>query len=221
MQARIKQQLARVDELSLRERVILFVGILVALFVAWDVVLMSPTTLHEKSVQQRIDNLHSQIATLNQSISQLVASRSSNPNAELRVKLETVQADSARLDAQLSSATAGLVPPNRMANLLEQVLARQRGLRLVSVENEPPQPLLKVADGTGTEAVESGSLYEHGLQIVFQGNYADIMAYLQALEHLKWRFYWDALDLQVKKYPISQVTIRVHTLSLHKGYIGV
>ena len=221
MQARIKQQLARVDELSLRERVILFVGILVALFVAWDVVLMSPTTLHEKSVQQRIDNLHSQIATLNQSISQLVASRSSNPNAELRVKLETVQADSARLDAQLSSATAGLVPPNQMVNLLEQVLARQHGLRLVSVENEPPQPLLKITDGTGAQTAESGSLYEHGLQIVFQGNYADIMAYLQALEHLKWRFYWDALDLQVKKYPISQVTIRVHTLSLHKGYIGV
>ncbi|MHB8424981.1 MAG: hypothetical protein ACYDB9_07490 [Gammaproteobacteria bacterium] len=221
MQARIKQQLARVDELSLRERVILFVGILVALFVAWDVVLMSPTTLHEKSVQQRIDNLHSQIATLNKSISQLVASRSNNPNAELRVKLETVQADSARLDAQLSRATAGLVPPNQMVNLLEQVLARQHGLRLVSVENEPPQPLLKITDGTDVRTAESGSLYEHGLQIVFQGNYADIMAYLQALEHMKWRFYWDALDLQVKKYPISQVTIRVHTLSLHKGYIGV
>lgn len=221
MQARIKQQLARVDELSLRERVILFVGILVALFVAWDVVLMSPTTLHEKSVQQRIDNLHSQIATLNKSISQLVASRSSNPNAELRIKLETVQADSARLDAQLSSATAGLVPPNQMVNLLEQVLARQHGLRLVSVENEPPQPLLKITDGTDVQTAESGSLYEHGLQIVFQGNYADIMAYLQALEHMKWHFYWDALDLQVKKYPISQVTIRVHTLSLHKGYIGV
>ncbi len=221
MQARIKQLLARMDELSLRERVILFVGILVTLFVVWDVVLMGPVTLHEKSAQQRIDHLHSQIATLNKSIRQLVASRSSTPNVELRAKLETVQADSARLDAQLSGATAGLVPPNRMANLLEQVLARQRGLRLVSVENEPPQPLLKVADGTGTEAVESGSLYEHGLQIVFQGNYADIMAYLQALEHLKWRFYWDALDLQVKKYPISQVTIRVHTLSLHKGYIGV
>ena len=68
MQARIKQLLARMDELSLRERVILFVGILVTLFVVWDVVLMGPVTLHEKSAQQRIDHLHSQIATLNKPI---------------------------------------------------------------------------------------------------------------------------------------------------------
>ena len=67
MRQYIKQLLGRVDDLSLRERVILFAGILVVLFVLWDATLMSPVTLREKNTQQQIDALHTQINTLNDS----------------------------------------------------------------------------------------------------------------------------------------------------------
>ena len=52
MRQYIKQLLGRVDDLSLRERVILFAGILVVLFVLWDAIFMSPVSLREKNTQQ-------------------------------------------------------------------------------------------------------------------------------------------------------------------------
>lgn len=224
MRQYIKQLLGRVDGLSLRERVILFAGILVVLFVLWDTIFMSPVSLREKNTQQQIDALHTQINTLNDAIRQLTASRITDPNAELRVKLAAMQASNAKLELQLNGATAGLVPPEQMAGLLRQVLAHQHGLRLISVKNLPPQPLLSNAHSAAAEPAATegaGGLYRHSLEIVFEGDYPEVVAYLQALEHLRWRFYWDGLDLEVQHYPVNRVTIRVHTLSLHEGYIGV
>ena len=59
------------------------------------------------------------------------------------------------------------------------------------------------------------------LQIEFKGSYLSTLEYLQALNKLPWKFYWDSLELKVDKYPVSTIVITVHTLSFHEGWIGV
>jgi MSHA biogenesis protein MshJ len=47
------------------------------------------------------------------------------------------------------------------------------------------------------------------------------LRYLQALEKLPWRFFWDSVSYQVMEYPDSVVRLELHTLSLSEDWIGV
>ena len=80
------------------------------------------------------------------------------------------------------------------------------------------------ADASGaasaTQAQYSGP-YLHPVELVIEGRYLDIVAYLQALEGLPWRFYWRVLELQTKTYPLNRVRIELSTVSLDKEWIGV
>ena len=134
-----------------------------------------------------------------------------------------------------------------MASVLESILQQHGQLKLVSVKSLPAQPLIrpdaeqpepeKLAVGDSViatvETVDSLAqakpepensnveVYRHGLQMEFEGNYLAALNYLKALEALQWEFYWDAVQLEVTKYPRSKIIITVHTLSLRDSWIGV
>jgi hypothetical protein len=38
---------------------------------------------------------------------------------------------------------------------------------------------------------------------------------------MPWNFVWDGINYQVKDYPIAEITLRVHTLSLEKSWLDV
>ena len=64
-------------------------------------------------------------------------------------------------------------------------------------------------------------VYKHGLEIVFQGDYNSTLSYLRKLEQLPWKFYWEEVVYEVLDYPKAQIMVRIHTLSLDKGWISV
>jgi MSHA biogenesis protein MshJ len=82
---------------------------------------------------------------------------------------------------------------------------------------------------SGAESTRSGAAalaadtgpYLHPVQLVVEGNYLDIVAYLHALEGLPWHFYWRVLELETKTYPRNRVRIELSTVSLEKEWIGV
>ena len=63
--------------------------------------------------------------------------------------------------------------------------------------------------------------YVHAIEIVIDGQYADILDYLQALEALPWKFRWNSLDLSTTGYPRNRVRIELSTLSLDSTWLGV
>ena len=84
------------------------------------------------------------------------------------------------------------------------------------------QPLL---DRDRDEAIGVGEmqarLHSHGFALEFSGGYLATLNYLQALERLPWRFFWDSVSYEVEDYPRSLVRLRLHTLSLSEDWIGV
>ena len=69
-----------------------------------------------------------------------------------------------------------------------------------------------------TGAKDTAWLYRHGVEITVQGNYADMLAYLESLERLPRRVYWGALKIDAQKWPASQMTVTVYTISLEKTW---
>ena len=93
-------------------------------------------------------------------------------------------------------------------------------MKLQRVQSLDAVPLSPLKAKQGEEAEQLG-IYRHGLQIEFKGSYLSTLEYLKALDALPWNFYWDVLELNVDKYPVSTIVITVHTLSFHEGWIGV
>ena len=117
-----------------------------------------------------------------------------------------------------------------MAEILETVLLKTRGLRLTEVKGLGVEPLLPkpdqgkgaAASGAGeTSTADIGNAYKHGLKISFEGDYLSTLAYIRELESLKWGFFWDRFEFEVKDYPEAKASITIYTLSLDKDWIGV
>src|SRR5690606_17416762 len=149
---------------------------------------------------------------LSQSIQLLAAQQGGNTEQESRRRLAEMRTRALELDAELRQATRELVAPGEMAALLETVLGQTGRLRLPGMETLPAEPIIADEEETG--------YFRHGLAVHVRGSYLDTLQYLQALERLRWQFFWDSVELEVVDHPSSTVRIIVYTLGEREGVIG-
>lgn len=57
-------------------------------------------------------------------------------------------------------------------------------------------------------------LYRHGVEIVLQGSYLDMIQYMDALHALPEQLFWGKARLDAGQYPASRLTLTLYTLSL-------
>jgi MSHA biogenesis protein MshJ len=237
----IERLTARFDGMSLRERVLTASALLAMIVMIWMLAILDPIAAKQRALVAERTSLEGQIASTREG---LQAASENDPTMLALAKEEELRATLATVDAKLASQSAGLIPPERMVQVIHDVLSRQHGVSLVSLHNKegtslvPPVAIAPVmpasdvaaqeapsdpsADGaaTPTQTVETGP-YVHPVEIVVEGSYLDILAYLKALERLDWRFYWKVLHLETRQYPVNRVRIELSTLSMDKNWIGV
>jgi len=73
----------------------------------------------------------------------------------------------------------------------------------------------RVLESSGSEVL----LYRHGLRITMTGAFFDIQAYLDSIEQLPKKFYWEVFDYQMQEYPTAEVVMEIYTLSINKEFI--
>jgi MSHA biogenesis protein MshJ len=177
------------------------------------------------------------LSTLTQQSAMLQA-LNQDPDAPLRKQIEALKADLGAQDARFTKVQNSLVPPEKMTALMGSLLSRGSALQLVSLRTLPPQPVIQrkaavlpeVKDKVPlpaearSEAVAdvpdgAPSLYKHGVEIKLVGSYADLLAYVRALESAPQRLLWGQMDLTTLEYPRSQLTLTVFTLSMEKSWL--
>lgn len=206
----------RIDAMSLRERALIFITLLAALYFLAVNVLFGPMNAEKERLQQQVNQKRQETQTLEAQIQALLAA---GDDTAKRNKLAALQENLKTMDAELVRVTAGLVPPKEMARLIEQMLLKNRGLQVMKMESLPATPLLEASTASG---VVSGTMvYKHGMQIELKGGYLDILRYLKSLEALPWKVFWGKVTLKTEKYPDSRVSLLVYTLSTHEAWIGL
>lgn len=65
------------------------------------------------------------------------------------------------------------------------------------------------------------SLYRHGVELVIEGSYTDLLAYLQALEAMPQHVLWGGLSLKVLQHPTTQLTVRLYTVSRERHWLEI
>jgi len=227
MKERVEKLVQTVDRLSLRERLFLFAALLTVLSGAWEALLAAPLDAREQAAGNKIAALEQRLGTLNDSITTTAdGMNESLPNAldRLRVLRDRV----AKGDEEMKVLTSDLVDPAQMRSVLEELLQRQSGLRLISATNLEPRPLLEDAatppdEQAGDAAARSDApkLYRHTFVLRLEGSYLDCFNYLQAVERLPWHLYWGRLEVAAGDYPNNEIVIELRTLSLAEAWIGV
>jgi MSHA biogenesis protein MshJ len=205
----------RIDAMSLRERALIFITLLVALYFLAVNVLFGPLNAERDRLQQQVSQKRQETQALELQVQALVGT-GEHPDAAKRKKLEALREGLKTMDTDLVRVTAGLVPPKEMTRLIEQMLLKNRGLQVMRVESIPATPLLEGGAGvTGT------MVYKHGMHVEVKGGYLEILRYLKSLEALPWKVFWGKATLKTEKYPDSRVSLVIYTLSTHEAWIGL
>jgi MSHA biogenesis protein MshJ len=224
MKARIAQWAERFEAFSLRERALISAAVLVLLYLLWDTALMSPEHLRQRQLIGEMYSLNQRMADMDTQIGSLTQKLSAGGARQANRRIQDMRTTLAGLAQQERALTVEFIQPRQMAGVLRQMLGAESGLTLIGLQSlgaEPLFPPQKDEAGKNTATAGEPQIYKHGMRVTFEGDFFATVRYLQALEAMSWRFYWDDLDYQVEAYPQARVAITVHTLSLDQGWLGV
>ena len=210
---KLEPLLATVESLSLRERLLVFVTGLMIVGSAWYLGLMQPLDQQATRNRSEIKSLRERIEMYNQNLEVEVLQISSAGTGD-RENLARIQGRLDEINERLGGYVAELIDPAQMSRVLQDLLKEQSTLRLVRVRNLSPEELSASADALNT------TFYRHGLEIDFEGSYLACLEYLEEIEDLPWRFYWQLLDIEVLEYPRNRIRLEVSTLSPDVEWIG-
>ncbi len=225
---RVRPLVERLDQMSLRERGMIFSVGVALIYCLWQTLLMDPLLAHTRAAEQRLNGARDKILAVDQAgfaVAQDPAVAALVRNRALKHRLEG-------LDAELASAAQGYVSPARMTDMLREMLAGQQGLRLISLMNLPVESLSRLqkaaAAGPGAAApvdaddksADQGP-FLHPVEMMVEGDYASIVSYLHSLERLPYQIHWQRVELIAAQYPNNRVRIVIGALSLSRQWISV
>lgn len=243
MKGRLNALRARLDAMSVRERVMLFAAaVALVTFFLYSVVL-GPLLARQAELRARILQQQDNIAGIDAEITAQVQAYQVDPDKDTRAHLAALHANTAELGASLRAMQNGLVEPERMAPLLETMLKANGRLQLVGLKTLPvtvmngqppaaaPADLQALQPGMtnlarppapgapAPAAPPAALLYRHGVEVTVRGNYLDMVDYLTTLESMPARLFWGSAELTVEQYPNSRLRLTVYTLSLDEKWM--
>jgi MSHA biogenesis protein MshJ len=122
---------------SLRERAMIAAGAVAVVVMLFDSLALTPLAIQYKRLNSQVAEAREAIKAGEQTA--LAGRESIDPDEVKRRYRDELRKQIAEIDGKLQGLQKQLVPPDQVANLLEGVLARERGLALVSLRKLPVQ----------------------------------------------------------------------------------
>lgn len=246
----------KLDAMTLRERALVFVAVTASILFLIYTLAVQPMLTRQKLLLAQIKQQQNQVAAIDMEIMAKAQGFVIDPDAPVRGQLQLARTETDRISAGLLAVQKGLVAPERMAPLLENLLRGHGKLRLMglktlpvagmneamatSAASAPPAAAIPAAQpaqpGLPTQLVQPAQpvqpsqppqpaikprelLYRHGVEIVLQGSYLDMITYMNALEALPVQLFWGKASLDAQHYPNSRLTLTLYTLSLDEKWM--
>ncbi|MFA6120266.1 MAG: type II secretion system protein GspM [Sideroxydans sp.] len=222
MQEKIDQFVSKVDGMSLRERALIFAAAAFALVSLINTFFLDPLLVKQKRMSSQVVQQQEKMKEIQAQLTNLLAAKQADEHAPQRERIHLLRERIAEGDAYLKATQDKLVPPDKMAALLEQVLAKNTRLQLVALNTLPVSLFIEPAVGAASSVdTQDKKIFKHGVQMTVRGNYADLMQYLAALEKMPTQMFWGMAKMNVVQYPNAELTLTLYTLSLDKTWLQV
>ncbi|OYY63530.1 MAG: hypothetical protein B7Y51_05915 [Burkholderiales bacterium 28-67-8] len=188
-------QAQRIDALSLRERVIMFVSVALALVALADATVISPSMTERRKLSAQMREQTQQLDVLR--VQMGTGGTDDSPQGRQRAALGAVHAQLAEVDTGIREQLASRDEAARLPVLLDRLLQRHERLaitRLTTVSDLPKSP--------------DSVLRWQAVDLSVTGTYADLTNYLADLEKSLPGLRWGPLQLAAASQP-PVLTVRL------------
>ena len=224
---------ARFEALQGRGRVLVSVAALLGLLLAGYALFIDPAWQRGQDAERRAIASRARLAELDAQLTVLNGPER-QPDVVAQTELKALRGQLDELNGRLRSLESALVPPDKMAVLLEEMIGARSGLRLLSLKNLPARPFPErkpeetkagvPGASVGTEStvrMPTAGLYQHSVEIRLEGSYQDLVVYLERLEKSSLKILWSDVALSAAQYPRLVLSLTVYSLSLDRAWLIV
>jgi MSHA biogenesis protein MshJ len=205
---------SRIDALSLRERLAVFAGSAAILIFTLYSTVLGPQADRQKLIaaemqghRARVDQIRLEAQT-----------HTLDPDAALKERLAAANRQIAERQQEINSMQRSVVPPDRMADMLENMLRKNGRLQLLALKTVAADQALGKQAGDAEPMAREG-IFKHGVEMTVQGSYLDMLSYMQELESMPWKLYWGKASLDAGDYPDVRLTLMLYTLSTDRKWL--
>jgi MSHA biogenesis protein MshJ len=200
---------ARVDAMSLRERVFMFLSVILVTLAMADVLWLSPAQIAHKQVVQRYEAQNVELTRLRAELTAVA-----QPVDASKAAREELMATQARLE-QVMQDIKPLAPMTDKGPPLEQVLVqflrRQPGLTLLGVAILAPEGASSPAPGASAPVP---GLSKRGVELRVAGSYTDLNRYVKTLETALPTLRWGALTVKKDGPLMAELSLQVFVVGV-------
>jgi MSHA biogenesis protein MshJ len=197
-------------------------ALFVVVYAIINMLLLSPVLARQTILKNELAADQTQINTLQQQINTLAQSPVIDPDAQNKQRLAELQSQLALLETKLTGLQTSLINPDKMPDLLQNLLKKNGKLKLVQLQTLPVKGLLEIdSEDKNQTSKQELPVYKHGVEITIEGGYLDLLDYVAELEKMPWHVLWSKAALNAEHYPDSQLKLTVYTLSLDKTWLSI
>jgi MSHA biogenesis protein MshJ len=188
---------ARIDALSLRERVFLFATLLVLCMLLADVLWLAPVQAVHTQLSQRLTAQAVELQRLREELR--TTSGETGPGRQMREELARLRARTHVVNQEIEALPRADADETPLSKVLVHFLRRHEGLVLVRTAT-------LAADGRANDA--AAPFKRQGLELTVAGSYAELTRYVQTLERALPALRWGAMKVESQKQP-AELTLQV------------
>ncbi|GAA6144445.1 MAG: hypothetical protein CSH37_03210 [Thalassolituus sp.] len=211
---RILSGLDKYRALSQRERKLILVTSHVVVAAVFLFFIAAPLWSNAINERMQANELETNSLRLEAHLQRLRSTPVLDPNDAVRDDIEKVIGQKAVVDERIQSLTDTLVAPENMPSVLESMMTQDTSLKLVSLENTEGESIALGAEFSDVD------LFRHGMKIRMEADYPSLMSYLQRLDSMPWKLYWQSLNYTVENYPTGELYLEVFTLSTREEILS-
>ena len=242
MKAQWNKIAARINALSERERVILFLSIVVSLLAIGDSLWFTPALRVQKELAQKFGAQAAELDTLRVELVQ--NGHTVNPNQQARDELAALQKQLDQAGEDIGQLLPSAPSGPGLERVLVEFLRKQDGLTLLGTgtlkddgQANPavPNPLNAAAgvlasgtiivppassasntpnSGKATNPPGNLTLTRRGMELRVSGSYVELTRYVKTLENALPQLRWGPMQLKADKNP-PELTLTVYVLGVH------
>lgn len=203
-----------IEKITIRERYLALVTLAAVILMATQGLLMLTGLDNHQDVEDRIAATNTQIEQTRQTLTDYQAAINNPRVIALQASNADIQAQIDRFETRIRDIDQSLMSPDRMIDLLKELMERQSQLTITSINVLPVATIESNVDGASL-------FYQHGLKLTLNGRFEALTDYLASIEALDDQLFWDDLIIRTDNFPSLEIELNVHTLSQDEAWLNV
>lgn len=211
-----------------RDRIMLFMVGLFAIAGLMDTYLTNPIRVEANALREMVQTVQQDTSAAQQELVKLQADPQLLANP-VKQQMDALQREIDAQKTQIDQVSGMMVNPGESVEILKKLLLKHKDVHVVAFETLAPESFLQkhiapaadskpgtpVATPTNFEGV-----YQHSIKLQLSGSYPALLQYVADLKKLGNQIAWESAELKAK-YPVSELTLVLYTLSPQRVWMGI